>query len=262
MQIDSSGYFVDDSDHRYEGTSMAAFNLIFVDHDGSVRIKLIRGHDRDSSEYSKNLYNFLNNTSPEELAKVEAYMRSANLITMHDGGTLDLNPVEDRDIINLNMRGDVAEFAGMAMAEVEMFGREAANPLYTIDHNIVYRADSKQFYDAPHITIDYLQEDFSYVDFLAPIEPLKMELEKHIAERFDTGDVISQIHPSEDDFFDPYHQEAAEALSEADIWGEEEDDDPNDLGEGWTEADKEKLKEMLRNRFDFNPETDAWARPH
>lgn len=146
----------------YEGTSDTAFNLIFIDHDGSSIIKTIRGHDEDKIDYNKQLMRFLRRMyDPNVKTELENAMRSNNLITITENGTLVTNPVYDRSMVRLPNSNGIVENVTFGMAELEYGEDYSLNGLSSISDNLVYRADNKQIFGANYIGVDTTVDDLT-----------------------------------------------------------------------------------------------------
>lgn len=129
-----------------------AFNLVLVDYDGSIKLKTIRGFDSNSAEFYSNLKSFLCRNNPNDLAHMISCMRSDKVITILKGGVLVETPVIDQHSIKSKSYDDTfVDYVGDLYTEVET---ETMNGLYSLEHTIVYRADTGMYYSAPYFDMD------------------------------------------------------------------------------------------------------------
>ena len=182
----------------YDGTSFQAFNLILLDNDGSMRMKTIRGFDRDSQEYSENLKSILT-SDPNYRLHICNLMRNNDLITIKDGRLID-NPVQDPLLVNVGIRNENAYYdLGTVYADIETGWHQKG--LYTIENSLVLKATDLLFYDAPDFGMDLADIDpFLMMEQLIPIENSGVleELDKQILMDFD-----NDIKASEDMIIEP-----------------------------------------------------------
>lgn len=278
--ITNNGYFEEDVE-RYAGTSYYAFNILFIDFNNVVRVRQIRGHDTHTPHFYRNLYYFLNKKSIDDLNKLEAFMRSENLITMGENGVLECNPVTDPNIFELstmhNIPATIYEM-NMNALESNVFGwDEDSEPTgddgIEILENIVYRADSKTFYYTRHLTDDEdMTQEYYKEGFLLPIVYLLKIAISHIDEFYDitqldgvpptpehvelTQGRFYQKHfwKESDDYETEYDEEAQveyTTIPQTDIDGTEFD--PTDLTEiGWTPEEIAELEHNHRVNSFYN----------
>lgn len=166
-----------------------AFNLILLDTDGTVKNKIIRGFDRSSAEYAKNLSTLLTSSSYYDRLRIADMLRSPNLITIKEGRLVE-NPVIDNSILTNKFHSSkesLFDDIGSIYNAIE-FGGAMAN-LYEVDHTVILNCRDLSFGYAPYFNSDMVGEDMYIERNIEPVEELLLELERQVYYEGDTTGV-------------------------------------------------------------------------
>ena len=165
---------------NYNGTSFIATNMILLEPDGSMRMKIIRGFDSNTEEYSHALKNLLLSDALTRSRLVNS-MRSPNLLTISREGNIIDNPVIDNNVEMLTMRNrGTLDLVGSVYAEVEANRKESG--IMMLERTVILDASTLIFYDARNIDIDTSDmtvDVTNFNDLLRPIGEMIHELTMH-----------------------------------------------------------------------------------
>lgn len=165
---------------NYNGTSFIATNMILMEPDGTMRMKIIRGFDTNTEEYSHALKNLLLSDAYTRSRLVNS-MRSPYLLTISKEGNIIDNPVIDNDIELLSMRNrGTLDLVGSVYAEVE--ANRAETGIMMLERTVILDASTLIFYDASNLDIDTnsMTVDFkNFHDLVKPIDGMIHELTRH-----------------------------------------------------------------------------------
>ena len=179
---------------NYNGTSFIATNMILLEPDGSMRLKVIRGFDSNTEEYSHALKNLLLSDTMTRSRLVNS-MRSPNLLTISREGNIIDNPVVDNniEILTLRNRGTL-DLVGSVYAEIESNRKETG--LMMLERTVILDASTLIFYDASNLDIDTSSMTIDITTFKDLVRPI--------------GEMINELTMQETlDFSELQVQEAA-----------------------------------------------------
>ena len=164
---------------NYNGTSFIATNMILLEPDGSMRMKIIRGFDTNTEEYAHALKNLLLSDNLTRSRLVNS-MRSPYLLTISIEGNIIDNPVVDNNVEFLSMRNrGTMDLVGSVYAEVE--ANRAETGILMLEQTVILDASTLIFYDANNIDIDTNSMTVSgnFYDLVRPIDKMIKELTRH-----------------------------------------------------------------------------------
>lgn len=165
---------------NYNGTSFIATNMILLEPDGTMKMKIIRGFDSNTEEYSHALKNLLLSDAYTRSRLVNS-MRSPYLLTISREGNIIDNPVIDNDVEFLSIRNrGTLDLVGSVYAEVEANRKETG--IMLLERTVILDASTLIFYDARNLDIDTSDMTIDYKNFhdiVRPIDEMINELTMH-----------------------------------------------------------------------------------
>ena len=166
--------------NSFNGTSFIATNMILLEADGSMKMKIIRGFDSNTEEYSHALKNLLLSDTLTRSRLVNS-MRSPYLLTISKEGNIIDNPVVDNNVEFLSMRNrGTLDLVGSVYAEIEANRKETG--IMMLERTVILDASTLIFYDASNLDIDTSDMTVDYKNFydiVRPVNVLINELTMH-----------------------------------------------------------------------------------